>query len=135
MPQTTRWRFCEFTGGHYTRRGQRVKWFAQRGKGFQFFAFRKYCRAAKVKKETKATIATKTSQCLGAGFFALSSATMSLTSTIRFGVIPSGYDLITGLPPVSTTTPKFVPGSKRNISSSEKCASKSASWMENWLVV
>jgi hypothetical protein len=28
MPQTTRWRFDEFTVGHYTMRGRRVKWFA-----------------------------------------------------------------------------------------------------------
>jgi len=28
MPQTTRWRFGEFTEGRYTMRGRRAKWFA-----------------------------------------------------------------------------------------------------------
>ena len=28
MPQTTRWRFDEFTAGHYTMEARRVKWFA-----------------------------------------------------------------------------------------------------------
>jgi len=37
MPQTTRWRFCEFTAGHYTMRGRRVKWFAAASKNY--FAF------------------------------------------------------------------------------------------------
>jgi hypothetical protein len=33
MPQTTRWRFDEFTVGHYTTRRRRVKWFERMAAG------------------------------------------------------------------------------------------------------